>query len=86
MSMSSATIRRLSLPVVLTAALTSLAMMTVPLAPAAAQTWAGVRVGPFGFGVGAPYYGYPYYPPYPYAYYPYPYGYAYPPNNFYPPY
>lgn len=46
--------------------------------PAQAQEWFGVQVGPFGFGVGNPYYPSPYYaPPYyaPYYHYYYPYGY-----------
>jgi hypothetical protein len=44
-----------------------LAAVTVPLAPAKAQV--GVQIGPWGFGIGAPY-AYPYYPrAYPYVYY-----------------
>jgi len=49
----------------------ALAAVAVPLTPAKAQI--GVEVGPFGVGIGAPYYGpspyfHPYYHPY-YGYY-----------------
>jgi hypothetical protein len=44
-----------------------LAAVTVPLSPAKAQV--GIQLGPYGFGIAAPY-PYPYYPrAYPYAYY-----------------
>jgi hypothetical protein len=48
----------------------SLAALSAPLSSANAQGWVGFQVGPFGFGVGTPGYGYPYYPTYrPYGYY-----------------
>jgi hypothetical protein len=52
-----------------TLALSALALLAavVPLSSAKAQV--GVQIGPFGFGVGAPYV-YPYYPPpYPHVHY-----------------
>ena len=85
----SPTTRRPSVLAALAACLVGLGALAVPLPRAAAQDWVGVQVGPFGFGLGPPYYGYPYYPPsasyppYPYDA-PYPYS-LYPPNDFYPP-
>ena len=59
--------RRFSYLGTLALAAVSLAAVTTPLSPAKAQV--GVQIGPFGFGVGAPYV-YPYYPPpHPYVYY-----------------
>ena len=67
MSMSTRN-RRFSYLGTLAIAAASLVAATLPLAPAKAQAW--VQVGPFGFGVGAPTYAYPYYrPAYPYTYY-----------------
>ena len=68
MSMSTK-FRRLSLLGAVSAVALTVSALTVPLAPAKAD-WAGVQIGPFGIGVGAPgpyYYGYPH----PYAYGPY---------------
>ena len=75
MSMSTKT-RRISYVGAALAAAVTVGAMTMS-SPAKAD-WAGVQIGPFGFGVGAPgpYYGYPYYPDYYYyppyrPYYPY---------------
>jgi len=46
----------------------ALTAIAVPLTPAKAQI--GVEIGPWGVGVGGPYYGYPYYHHY-YGYGPY---------------
>jgi uncharacterized membrane protein len=59
--------RRFSYLATLALVALGLAAVTVPLSPAKAQM--GVQIGPFGFGVEAPY-PYPYYPrAYPYVYY-----------------
>jgi hypothetical protein len=63
-----------------TAATITLTAIALPLSPAKAQGWAGVQIGPFGFGISTPpVYAYPYYPYgyyYPRYYYPgYYYGY-----------
>lgn len=68
MSMSTAT-RRFSLLGTLATSAIGLTALTVPLAPATAQTYFGFNVGPFGFGVGAPAPAYYYPPAYPYNYY-----------------
>lgn len=59
--------------------------LTIPTAPAQAQEWFGVHIGPFGFGFGEPYYSpyyhnyyHPYYAPYYNYYYPYGYRWGYP--------
>jgi hypothetical protein len=44
----------------------ALLVLAVPLVPASAQGFVGLQLGPFGLGIGTPYY--PYY--YPYYYYP----------------
>ncbi len=51
--------------------------LAIPTAPAHAQEWFGVHIGPFGFGFGEPYYSPYYYTPYysQYYHYNYPYGY-----------
>ena len=50
------------------AAALAIGAVALPVSSAKAQAW--VQLGPFGFGVGGPYYAYPYNPYYPYPYYP----------------
>ena len=75
--------RQLGLIGTLFVSVVALAALTIPLSHARAQGFVGAQLGPFAFGVPAPYYppGY-YYPPYYYpgfypGYYPPPYYYNY---------